>query len=115
MKKKKISHKERFISLSAYVFGPAPFISQFVCLLILLTRKRNKYIRFHVLQSFIFFSIVQISVILLAYTLIGLIIIPFILIAEFILWLLFLWRTFHGEQFSIPIIGSFIKVQFLQK
>lgn len=115
MKKKKISNKERFTSFIAYIFGPAPIFSQTVSIIILITKKKSKYIRFHALQSLIFFTFIQLCVILLSYTLIGLIIIPFIFIAEFILWLLFLFRSFNGEEFTIPIVGSFVKKEFLAK
>lgn len=115
MKKKTVSTKERFISFCTYLCGPAPIVSQAVSIGILVAKKKSKYIRFHALQSLLFFSFIQISVILLAYTLIGLIIIPFILIAEFVLWLLFLLRSSNGEEFSIPLLGSFIKKEFLTK
>lgn len=116
MKKIKVTQKDRLLSLVVYLFAPIPVISQLICILFFITKKKSKFIKYHSLQALLFFSLIQAVVIFLFYaSYLGLLIIPFILIAEFVLWLFFILRSFKGEWFSIPFIGSFIKRQLLQK
>lgn len=100
-------NNQNLLAILVYIFGPMPVVGQLVSLLILLAEKRNKFIRFHAMQSLVFFSLVIALIIILSFSLIGLIIIPFILIAEFVLWLLFLWKAYRGEMFEFPFVGSF--------
>ncbi len=115
MKPKKITQKERLLGTISYLFGPSPVLSQLVCIAVIIIKKRSRYIRYHALQSLIFFTALQLSVFLLAYTLIGLILIPFILIAELVLWILFMLKSLKGEWFQLPVIGIFVSRQFLRK
>ena len=116
MKNTKVTQKEKFISFVIYLFAPIPVISQIISIIFLITKKRSRYVKYHSLQALLFFTLVQFVVIFLFYaSYIAFRIIPFILIAEFVLWLLFMLKSFWGEWFSIPFIGSFVKRQFLSK
>lgn len=81
-------------------------------ILFLIMEKKNKFVRFHAMQSIIFWSaswilwLVANSLILL---LVGLVLRPIIGIATFCLWLYLMWKAYNNIQYEIPYLGKFAK------
>jgi len=69
---------------------------------------KDKFIRFHAMQSIITFGIITILVIV---PVIGWIISPLAMIVGFVLWLVLIFKAYQGEEFMLPVIGEFAKKQ----
>lgn len=85
----------------SYVLG---WLTGIVFLLI----EKDKFIRFHAMQSIITFGVLNI---LLLIPFIGWALTPLILIVSFLLWLFLIFKAYQGEEFKLPIIGDFVQKQ----
>jgi len=75
-------------------------------LVFLMVEKKDKTIRFHAMQSVLFFG----GLTVLSFVpVIGWILSPFVMIVGFIVWLLALYKTYNGEDFELPIVGKIAK------
>ncbi|MBV9615980.1 MAG: hypothetical protein JO031_11045 [Ktedonobacteraceae bacterium] len=92
----------------SYVLGP---ISG---LIIFLTEKQNRFVRFHAMQSILFFGgLIIIDILLeilgnlpvLGY--ITLIAVPLVSIIGFIGWIVLIINGFQGNYFKLPIVGDY--------
>ena len=75
---------------------------------LLLTERHNRFVRFHALQSILVFGALSLAWFLcLAIPLLGWLI-SFILIPPIsgVLWLLLMFKAYQGERFKIPIAGD---------
>jgi len=87
---------------ACYVFG---WLSGLV---FLLAEKKNQKIRFHAMQSVIFFaSLTVISFI----PVVGWLLSPLVMIVGFISWLVSIYKAYNGEDFTLPVAGKFAKEQ----
>lgn len=68
-----------------------------------LTEKEDKDIRFHAVQSIIFFGALNIIVIV---PVIGWIISPFVGLVGLVGWVVLLVKAYQGEKFKLPAIGD---------
>lgn len=94
------------------VMGALTYLVFFVTgAVFLVLEKKNNFIRFHAMQSLVFFGALFILHVILTFSLIGLILIPFLMIVEFVLWVLLMWKAFNGEEFMLPVVGEFSKKQ----
>lgn len=69
---------------------------------------KDKFIRFHAMQSIITFGIITILVMV---PVVGWIISPLAMIVGFVLWLVLIFKAYQGEEFMLPVIGEFAKKQ----
>jgi uncharacterized membrane protein len=91
----------------AYVFG---FISGIAFLLF---EKNSKFVRFHAMQSTIFFAAIAVlKVVLSVIPLLGSLINIFLVWpATVVIWLVLMVKAFKGEYFKLPIIGDIAEQQ----
>jgi uncharacterized membrane protein len=77
-------------------------------LLFLLTEPRNRFVRFHAMQSTIVFAALSVACVLLQIIpLLGMVITVFLVIpASAVLWLVLMFRAYQGELFKLPIAGD---------
>ena len=72
-------------------------------LVFLLTEKEDKDIRFHAVQSIIFFGALTV---LCMIPVIGWALSPLIFLVGLIGWLVLLIKAYQGEKFELPVIGK---------
>jgi len=88
-------------------------------LAIFLLEKDNKFVRFHALQSTIFFGVLMILEMLLSNLLMGSwtffsflrLLMQIIQIGGTIVWIVCLVKAYQGEKFMIPVVGEFVEKQ----
>jgi len=72
-------------------------------LVFLLVEKKNGFVRFHAMQSLMFFAsfVPVISWLLL----------PLLMIVGFIAWLVSIYKAYNGEEFELPVAGKLARKQ----
>ena len=89
-------------SALAYVFG---WVSGLV---FLLAEKKNAQVKFHAMQSLMFFA----GLTLISFVpVIGWLLSPLVWIAGLIGWLMSIYKAYNGEDFSLPVVGKLAKQQ----
>lgn len=89
-------------ALLSYVLG---FVTGLVFFLL---EKKNKYVRFHAMQSILFsVAVIVLNVVLGLVPVVNLLLIPLISLAAIIIWIILLIKAYQGEEFKLPIIGDF--------
>ena len=86
------------------------YLAGFVTGLVLLAvEKENRYVRFHAMQSTVFFAGVLVaSIAINSIFFLGAILYAFLLFpAVVILWLVLMFKAYSGETFKLPIVGDF--------
>ncbi|PIV01857.1 hypothetical protein COS54_00305 [Candidatus Shapirobacteria bacterium CG03_land_8_20_14_0_80_39_12] len=68
-----------------------------------LAEKEDKTIRFHALQSIIFFGVLNVIVII---PFIGWTLSPFVGIVSLVGWILLLVKAYQGQVFRLPVVGN---------
>lgn len=101
---------EKMMGSVAYLLGPVTGV------LLLLTEKKNAYVRFHAMQStLVFGGILLLYVVLAIVPIIGwliLVVLSSILpLVSFILWLVLMWKAYNGEQYKLPYFGNLAQKQ----
>jgi uncharacterized membrane protein len=92
---------ENVAGLLCYVLG---WISGLVFFLI---EKKNKFVRFHAMQSIIVFGTLTVASIVLGWIpFIGFVISWLISILAFVLWIILMVKAFQGEKFKLPWAGN---------
>jgi len=77
-------------------------------IIFLVVEKENRFVRFHAMQSTIFFlALLAIQVLLQLVPLVGfllflLVLLPFSAVA----WLVLMFKAYQGEEFRIPYVGD---------
>jgi uncharacterized membrane protein len=94
----------------AYLLGPVTGV------LLLLTEKKNGYVRFHAMQSTIFFG-----ALILLYVVLGIIPVlgwfvaillsPILTLVSFIAWLVLMYKAYNGQQYKLPYFGDLAERQ----
>jgi uncharacterized membrane protein len=77
-------------------------------LLFLLMEKKNAFVRFHAMQSILFFG--GLTVITFV-PVIGWLLSPFVMILGFVVWLMAIYKAYNGEKFELPVVGKIAKEQ----
>lgn len=88
-----------------YVSFPVPWISGLV---FFLSEKEDKEIKFHAMQSIIFFGGLSLVI---AIPFVGWALTPFVLLLGFVVWLLCLVKAYQGEHFKLPVVGDIAEKQ----
>ena len=87
--------------LLSYIFG---FITGLIFYLI---EKKNKFVRFHAMQSIVLSGALFIIQIVLAFVpVIGWAIGSLVSLAAFVVWIILMIKAYQGEYFKLPIIGD---------
>lgn len=94
----------------AYLLGPITGIA------LLLTDKKNDYIRFHAMQSTVLFgAILLLNIVLVIIPILGwflaLMIAPIVTLVSFILWLVLMYKAYTGERYKLPYFGDLAERQ----
>ncbi len=88
-------------ALLSYLLG---FITGVIFFLI---EKKNKFVRFHAMQSiFTFGALFILNIILPLIPVIGLFLVPFVSLAGLILWIVLMVKAYQGEMFKLPVVGE---------
>lgn len=80
-------------------------------LIFFLLEKKDKFVRFHALQSTFTFGGLTI---LMMIPVVGWALSPLIWILGFILWLICIVKAYQGEEFLVPFVGQFVKKKLKQ-
>jgi len=105
-----MKHTERTSSgFNANVAAALSYLVGFVSgLVFLLVEKDNKFVRFHAMQSTLFFiGIVIIDVVLQVIPILGALVVIFLLIPlSAVVWLLMMYKAYQGEDYKLPLVGQ---------
>jgi uncharacterized membrane protein len=91
----------------SYVLGPITGV-------IFLVLEKDKFVRFHAMQSIVFGVVAFVLNMILGFTIVLALILPILWIVEFILWLVLIYKAWQGEEWELPVLGKFAR-QFLGK
>ena len=76
-------------------------------LVFFLMEKKNKFVRFHALQSIIVFGVLSLASIVIGWIpVIGLVINSLIWVLAIVLWILLMIKAYQGEKFKLPWAGE---------
>ena len=97
-------------NLAAALTYLAGFITGIVFLIV---EKNSRFVRFHAMQSTVFFVAVLIaSIVINSIPLLGTFLYAFLLFpAVLIVWLVLMFKAYGGEWFKLPVAGDFAEKQ----
>jgi uncharacterized membrane protein len=104
--------------LDANLAAALAYLAGFVTgVVLLVVEKESRFVRFHAMQSTVFFVAVLVgSVALNSMPLLGPMLYAFIVFpAIVILWLVLMFKAYHGEHFKLPVVGDFAEKQLLRE
>ncbi len=101
---------EHMMGAVAYLLGPITGI------LLLVSEKKNTFIRFHAMQSVVTFGgILLVHIALAIIPVLGWIVLivlaPILYIGGFVLWIVLMWKAYNGEHYKLPYFGDFAEKQ----
>ena len=94
------------LGLSKEVAGALTYVLGFITGIIFLLIEKDKYVRFHAMQSVVVFGSLFALQWILGMTLIFLIFVPLITILTFVLWLLLIYKAWTGSEWEVPVLGK---------
>lgn len=108
--------KKTAIGLDENITGALAYLFWFITgIIFLLLEKDSKFVRFHAMQSIVFFAAYfLISVILGFIPIIGLIISILMAPVGILIALFLMYKAYKGEMFKLPVVGDMAE-QFLNK
>ena len=77
-------------------------------LVFVLVEKENRYVRFHAMQSLMFFAALTVASFI---PVIGWLLSPLLMIVGFIAWLMCIYKAYAGEEVELPVVGKMAKKQ----
>ena len=80
---------------------------------LLVIEKESRFVRFHAMQSTVFFAaFLVLSIVVNSIFFLGAILYAFVLFpAVTIVWLVLMFKAYNGEQFKLPVVGDFAEKQ----
>jgi uncharacterized membrane protein len=104
-----MKHTEKTASgFDANVAAALSYLVGFVTgVIFLLVEKDNKFVRFHAMQSTLFFlGVVLVDVLLGQIPILGPLLVIFLLIPlSAVVWLLLMYNAYQGDDFKLPLVG----------
>src|SRR5438270_7607006 len=91
--------QDNVAGLLAYLFIPA------IIFLFLEPYNKNKFVRFHSIQSLILHLASYVITTVLAITVVGLLLVPFVGLAAFVVGVTAAIKAFQGQKWGIPVIA----------
>ena len=83
------------------------FLGFITGLVFYLVEKKNKFVRFHAMQSIVVFGgIFVINFLLLFIPILGVVISTLLSLLSIVLWVLLMIKAYQGEYFKLPIAGD---------
>ncbi|NQT75861.1 MAG: DUF4870 domain-containing protein [Candidatus Omnitrophica bacterium] len=83
------------------------FLGWITGLVFYLVEKKNKFVRFHAMQSLIVFgSLAIINIVLLVIPALGILLSILLSLLSLVLWILLMIKAYQGEYFKLPIAGD---------
>ena len=105
-----MKHSEKTVSgIDANLAAALSYLVGFVTgIIFLLVEKENRFVRFHAMQSTLFFlGVVAIDLLLQIIPLLGFLVVVFVVIpASAIVWLLMMYKAYQGEEYKLPLVGQ---------
>lgn len=87
------------------ILGAVAYLLGFVTgIVLLLVEKKSKFVRFHAIQSTIFFGLMFVLGFI---PLVGFL----TTFVSFVFWLVLMWKAFNGQMYKVPYIGDFAEKQ----
>jgi len=95
------------------VMGAVAYLLGFITgVILLLTEKQNRFVRFHAMQSTVLFGGIFILNIALGFVPgVGWAVGSLLSLVTFVLWIVCMWKAFQGEMFKLPVVGDFAEAQ----
>lgn len=87
----------------SYLLGPLTGVIFFVI------KNDDKFVRYHSLQSIVFFVAMWVLQFILAITIIGAILVPLVWLVNFLAWLFSMYKAYKGEMHELPVVGKIVK------
>ncbi len=76
-------------------------------LILYLVEKKNKFVRFHAMQSLVVFGgLAIINILLLVIPVLGILFSVLLSLLGLVLWVLLMIKAYQGEYFKLPIVGD---------
>lgn len=94
------------ITLDPKVGGLLAYLAGWVSGLILFLISKDPYVRFHAMQSIIYFAGLSIINIVFGFIPFISIVVMLINLASFVLWIVLMVKAYSGEKFKLPVIGD---------
>ncbi|MCX7928722.1 MAG: hypothetical protein N2558_03500 [Patescibacteria group bacterium] len=101
MRLSKILGKENVAAFS-YVLGP-------VSAIVLLLLEKDRFIRFHCVQSIFVVGFLLILNLVFGFAYIFASIIPLLSVFTFLVWLILIYKAWQGDEFVFPVLGRLAK------
>ena len=93
-------------TLDPKVGGLLAYLAGWVSGLILYLISKDPYVRFHAMQSIIYFAGLSIINIVFGFIPFISILVMLINLASFVLWIVLMVKAYSGEKFKLPVIGD---------
>jgi uncharacterized membrane protein len=78
----------------------------------LVIEKDSKFVRFHAMQSTLFFlPLAVVEMVLWSIPLLGWLIGFFVWIAGLVIWLVLMFKAYQGEKYKLPVVGDMAEQQ----
>lgn len=95
------------------LMGALTYLLVFITgIVFLVIEKKSQFIRFHAMQSTIFFAgafVVNTGVGFVPF--LNLLAVPLLGMAEFVIWIVLMWKAFNGEKYKLPYVGELAEKQ----
>lgn len=108
-----IKDKQSFSANNDNLMGAVAYLGWFVTgLILLLVTKQSKFVRFHAMQSTLFFGGIFIANVILGFVpILGWLVGLALSLASFVLWIVLMWKAFQGEMYKLPYVGEIAEKQ----
>lgn len=92
--------------LAPNVAGALSYLLGFVTGILFYLLSKDKFVRFHAMQSIILFLGLTILNYILAFTIILALLTPIIGLISLILWILLMVKAYRNEKYKLPVVGN---------
>ncbi len=89
--------------------GALSYVLFFITGFIFLVLEKDPFVRFHAMQSIVVFVVLFVLQWVVGLTIILLPVVPLISILSFVLWLVLIYKAWQGEEWEVPILGSYAR------